>query len=143
MPDRPVRDFLARDVLLQASPEESARDAAIGMAAHHCGAVLVCRDDTLIGIFTERDLIARVVALGRDLDTPLLEVMTANPDTIAADAPIIAAIRQMSEFGYRHLPVVENERVMGLLSLRDLPVAELALAQPELEAREALAERIW
>lgn len=143
MPDRPVRDFLARDVLLQASPEESARDAAIGMAAHHCGAVLVCRDDTLIGIFTERDLIARVVAVGRDLDTPLLEVMTANPDTIAADAPIIAAIRQMSEFGYRHLPVVENERVMGLLSLRDLPVAELALAQPELEAREALAERIW
>ena len=143
MSDRPVRDFLARDVLLQASPEESARDAAIGMAAHHCGAVLVCRDDTLIGIFTERDLIARVVALGRDLDTPLLEVMTANPDTIAADAPIIAAIRQMSEFGYRHLPVVENERVMGLLSLRDLPVAELALAQPELEAREALAERIW
>ena len=143
MPDRPVRDFLARDVLLQASPEESARDAAIGMAAHHCGAVLVCRDDTLIGIFTERDLVARVVALGRDLDTPLLEVMTANPDTIDANAPIIAAIRQMSEFGYRHLPVVENERVLGLLSIRDLPVAELALAQPELEAREALAERMW
>ena len=143
MSNRPVRDFLARDVLLQASPEESARDAAIGMAAHHCGAVLVCRDDTLIGIFTERDLVARVVALGRDLDTPLIEVMTANPDTIDAGAPIITAIRQMNEFGYRHLPVVENERVLGILSIRDLPVAELALAQPELEAREALAERMW
>lgn len=143
MPDRPVRDFIARDVLLQASPEETVRDAAIGMAAHHCGAVLVCRDDTLIGIFTERDLLARVVALGRDLDTPLIEVMTANPDTIEAKAPIIAAIRQMAEFGYRHLPVVENERVLGLLSIRDLPVAELALAQPELETREALAERLW
>lgn len=143
MPDRPVRDFLARDVLLQASPEESARDAAIGMAAHHCGAVLICRDDALIGIFTERDLVARVVALGRDLDTPLIEVMTANPDTIEANAPILAAIRQMSEFGYRHLPVVENERVLGLLSIRDLPVAQLALAQPELETREALAERMW
>jgi len=143
VPDRPVRDFLARDVLLQASPEESVRDAAIGMAAHHCSAVLVCRDDTLIGIFTERDLVARVVAPGRDLDTPLLEVMTANPDTIEANAPIIAAIRQMSEFGYRHLPVVENDRVLGLLSTRDLPVAELASAQPELETREALAERMW
>jgi CBS domain-containing protein len=143
MPNRPVRDFLARDVLLKASPEESARDAAIGMAAHHCGAVLVCRDDTLIGIFTERDLVARVVAMGRDLDTPLLEVMTANPDTIKAEAPIIDAIRQMNEFGYRHLPVVENERILGILSIRDLPVAELALAQPELETREALAERMW
>ena len=143
MLNRPVRDFLARDVLLQASPEESARDAAIGMAAHHCGAVLVCRDDTLIGIFTERDLVARVVAMGRDLDTPLIEVMTANPDTIEAGAPIIDAIRQMSEFGYRHLPVVENDRILGILSIRDLPVAELALAQPEFEAREALAERMW
>ncbi len=143
MPNRPVRDFLARDVLLKASPEESARDAAIGMAAHHCGAVLVCRDETLIGIFTERDLVARVVAVGRDLDTPLIEVMTANPDTIKAEAPIIDAIRQMSECGYRHLPVVENDRVLGILSIRDLPVAELALAQPELETREALAERMW
>ena len=143
MPDRSVRDFIARDVLLQASPEESVRDAAIGMAAHHCGAVLVCRDDTLIGIFTERDLVARVVAVGRDLDTPLLEVMTANPDTIEATAPISAAIRQMAEFGYRHLPVVENERVLGLLSIRDLPVAELALAEPELETREVVAERLW
>jgi CBS domain-containing protein len=143
MLNRPVRDFLAHDVLLKASPEESARDAAIGMAAHHCGAVLVCRDDALIGIFTERDLLAKVVAMGRDVDTPLLEVMTANPDTIDAGAPIIDAVRQMSEFGYRHLPVVENDRVLGILSIRDLPVAELALAQPELGTREALAERMW
>jgi len=142
VPNRPVRDFLAGDVLLKASPEETVRDAAIGMAAHHCGAVLVCRDDTLIGIFTERDLIAKVVALGRDLETSLIEVMTANPDTIDADAPIASAIRQMNEFGYRHLPVVQSERILGILSIRDLPVAELALMQPEIEAREALAERI-
>lgn len=143
MRNRPVREFLARDVLLKATTEESVRDAAIGMAAHHCGAVLVCRDDLLVGIFTERDLIARVVAMGRDIDTPLLEVMTANPDTIDADAPIKQAIRQMSELGYRHLPVVTNERILGILSIRDLPVAEMALMQPEIEEREALAERIW
>lgn len=143
MPQRPVRDFLARDVLLRATPEETVRDAAIGMAAHHCGAVLVCRDDTLVGIFTERDLISRVVAMGRELDTPLVEVMTANPDIIAAEAPITTAIRQMSEHGYRHLPVVENDRVLGILSIRDLPVAELALMEPEREEREALAERMW
>jgi CBS domain-containing protein len=143
MPQRPVRDFLARDVLLRASPEETVRDAAIGMATHHCGAVLVCRDDTLVGIFTERDLISRVVAMGRELDTPLVEVMTANPDVIAAEAPISSAIRQMGEHGYRHLPVVESDRVLGILSIRDLPVAELALMEPEREEREALAERMW
>ena len=140
MPDCPVRDYLARDVLLQASPEASAREAAIGMAAHHCGAVLVCREDTLIGIFTERDLVTRVVALGRDLETPLLEVMTANPDTIEAAAPIGDAVRQMQGSGYRHLPVVENERVLGLLALRDLPVAEFAAARAEPEMAEVLAE---
>lgn len=144
MPNRLVRDFLADDVLLKASPEETVRDAAIGMAAHHCGAVLICRDDTLIGIFTERDLIAKVVALGRDLNTALIEVMTANPDTIAADASIMSAVRQMSEQRYRHLPVVQADRILGILSIRDLPALELALAQPdlELENQEAMAERV-
>jgi CBS domain-containing protein len=143
MPKRPVRDFLGKDVLLKASPEETVRDAAIGMAAHHGSAVLVCQGDTLVGIFTERDLVARVVALGRDIDTPLVEVMTANPDVIDAGAPVMAAIRQMNEQGYRHLPVIENDRVLGILSAHDLPMAELAEVAPEREQREALAERIW
>lgn len=143
MPHRPVRDFLGRDVLLKASPEETVRDAAIGMAAHHGSAVLVCRDDTLVGIFTERDLVARVVALGRDLDTPLVEVMTANPDIVDAAAPIETAIRQMTEQGYRHLPVIEDGHVLGLLAAHDLPLAELAEIAPEREQREALAERMW
>lgn len=143
MSNRPVRDFLARDTLLKAEPEETVRDAAIGMAAHHCGSVVVARGDVLVGIFTERDLLARVVAAGRDLDTPLVEVMTANPDTIAADAPIRDAIRQMNECCYRHLPVIENERVLGILSIRDLPFAEIAIMERELDERQSLAERIW
>ncbi len=143
MPRRPVRSFLARDTVLKAEPEESVRDAAIGMAANHCGSVLVARGDVLIGIFTERDLLARVVAAGRDLDTPLLEVMTANPDTIAADAPVGDAIRQMSEGGYRHLPVIEDERVLGVLSIRDLPFAEIAVVEKEMDDRQSLTERIW
>ncbi len=143
MPKRPVRDFLGDDVLLKASPEETVRDAAIGMAAHQASAVLVCRDDTLVGIFTERDLVSRVAALGRDLDTPLVEVMTANPDVVEAGAPILAAIRQMREQGYRHLPVVEDDRVLGILSAHDLPLLEQAEVEPEREQREALADRLW
>lgn len=143
MPERPVRDFLADDVLLKASPEETVRDAAIGMAAHHCGAILVCRDDTLVGIFTERDLITRVVALGGDIDTPLIEVMTANPDVIEADASITTAIRQMRDSGHRHLPVVQDGRILGLLSIRDLPIIERALGHTEVEQRELAVDRSW
>jgi len=69
-------------------------------------------------------------------------VMTPNPDTIAADASIMSAVRQMSESGYRHLPVVQTDRILGILSIRDLPVAELALRQPALDSREALVERV-
>jgi CBS domain-containing protein len=141
VPERPVRDFLADDVLLKASPEETVRDAAIGMAAHHCGAILVCRDDTLVGIFTERDLITRVVALGGDIDTPLIEVMTANPDVIEADASITTAIRQMRDSGHRHLPVVQEGRILGLLSIRDLPIVERALQHPAVEQRELAVDR--
>lgn len=142
MPNRAVREFLGHDVLLKAAPEETVQDAAIGMAAHQCGAVLVCRDDALIGIFTESDLLGRVIAVGRELDTPLLEVMTANPDTIAADAPIKDAIQQMNDSGCRHLPVVENDRILGILSIRDLPVAEMALMQPSFEHRPTETERV-
>jgi CBS domain-containing protein len=144
MPRRPVREFLGQDVLLKASPEESVRDAAIGMAAHHASAVLVCRDDTLVGIFTERDLVTRVVALGRDLDTPLVEVMTANPDLIDAGTPLTAALQQMSEQGYRHLPVIEDGRVLGLLASHHLPMAGLAPGepQPELEREPRQRERL-
>lgn len=142
MPRRPVREFLGQDVLLKASPEESVRDAAIGMAAHHASAVLVCRDDTLVGIFTERDLVTRVAALGRDLDTPLVEVMTANPDLIDAGTPLAAALQQMSDQGYRHLPVIEAGRVLGLLTSHHLAMADLALVEREPEQREAVAERI-
>ncbi len=143
VPDRPVRDFLGRDVLLKAAPEETVRDAAIGMAAHHGRAVLVCRGDMLVGIVTERDLVTRVMALGRELDTPLVEVMTANPDVIEANAAISAAVRQMDEQGYRHLPVVEDDRVLGLLSADDLPLAGQAEVAPDGRQREALAERLW
>ena len=127
MPTRSVRDFITSDALLKAGPEESVREAAIAMAAHHSGAVLVCRDDTLIGIFTERDLVAKVAALGLSLETPLIEVMTANPDSIAASVTIAEAIAQMKALGCRHLPVVQAGRLLGMLSLRDLAAVETAL----------------
>ncbi|HET6469491.1 MAG TPA: CBS domain-containing protein [Geminicoccaceae bacterium] len=144
MAERPVREIMRRDEIVTAPARETVRTAARAMAAHRCGSVLVVDDDQLVGIFTERDAISRVLAAGRDPDrTPLGEVMTAEPDTIDAAAPVKEAIRRMDEFGYRHLPVMERGRLAGVISSRDLPCMDLVVMEPELEARHALAERIW
>jgi CBS domain-containing protein len=141
---RQVRDVIKRDQLVVARPEDSARDAAVRMAEGSCGSILVCDGDRLVGIFTERDLMTRVI--GRDLDpktTLLADVMTNGPDTIESTETAREAIRRMDEFGYRHLPVTEGGQLIGVISLRDLPIETLARMAPELETRHALAERLW
>ena len=75
----------------------------------------------LAGIFTERDLAVRVVAAGRDpARTLLAKVMTPNPDTIAPLATVRDALNQMSGHKYRHPPVVVNDRLVAIVSIRDL-----------------------
>jgi CBS domain-containing protein len=148
MPGRPVRSILHRrrfcPGLVSAGPNETARDGARRMAEARCGSVLVVDDGRMLGIFTERDLLVRVVAEGRDpARTPLGEVMTAEPATIGADEPVEEAVRRMDEGGLRHLPVVEGDgSVLGVLSTRDIPVLELGRMAGELHERRRLAERV-
>jgi CBS domain-containing protein len=114
------------------------------MAEHRCGSVLVVEGGRLLGIFTQRDAIERVFACGRDPDlTRLAEVMTQEPDTIGPNERVDDAIRRMDEFGYRHLPVVDGREVIGVLSLRDLSIEDLAAMHAELESRRTIAERAW
>jgi CBS domain-containing protein len=144
MPTPRVREIIQRDRPLVGRPEDTVGTAAARMAAHRCGSILVCEDEKLRGIFTERDLLARVVAGGRDpATTRLAEVMTPDPDTIEEAAPVVEAVRRMDEGCYRHLPVLAGERVVGVISLRDVPVEVIAGLRPELEQRHALAERLW
>ncbi len=144
MPERPVREILGRDTLVAGPPEMSVREAARRMAEQVCGSILVLEGDRLLGIFTERDLLVRVIAAGRDPDrTALAEVMTRAPDTIEAEAPVAEAIRRMDEFCYKHLPVVEGGRVIGVIAVEDIPIAELVGMREELEERHQLAERMW
>ena len=113
------------------------------MAENSCGSILVMDEGRMAGIFTERDVMVRVVAAGRDpAKTKLREVMTADPDTIGADEPVTTAVRRMDEGAYRHLPVVEGGEVVGVLSIRDIPVLELGRMAEELDERHRLAERI-
>lgn len=84
------------------------------------GSVLVIDDGAIVGIFTERDLMTRVKHAGDWKATPISEVMTESPVTIRPDQTIEEAINLMVAGGYRHLPLVDEGSVVGLLSIRDV-----------------------
>ena len=139
-----VHDIMERRRPVVASPEETVQAAAARMTEEACGSVLVCDGDRLRGIFTERDLMTRVVGQGLDPRTTRLEqVMTCDPDRIESTATAREALRRMDELGCRHLPVMEGGHVLGVVSMRDLPIETVAEVLPELERRRVLAERMW
>lgn len=96
-------------------------DAVQVMNAHKVGAVLVMDGDRLTGIFTERDVLYRVVAAGlTPATTPLDQVMTRNPKVLPADATVADALAFISEKRCRHLPLIDNGRLIGLISQGDI-----------------------
>lgn len=101
-------------------------EAARLMREKRVGAVAVVEEGKLIGIFTERDALFRIVAEGRDPQTVrLAEVMTRDPKTIHPDKPFADALHIMYEGGFRHVPVVEDGRPIGIISARDALGPEL------------------
>ena len=117
---RAIRTIIEDQKPVTASPEITVAAAARLMKEHRIGAILVIRDGELAGIFTERDALFRVIAEGRDpVKTRVAEVMTANPRTIAPDRPFGHALHLMYEGGFRHVPVVDNGRPLGVVSARD------------------------
>ena len=96
--------------------------AAVGrMTDYNVGSLCVVEEDRLIGIFTERDLLARVVAVGRDPErTSVGQVMTPDPICIDSGATVGEALQLLDAKDIRHLPVVEGDRLIGMVSLRDL-----------------------
>ena len=129
MKHREVRQLITREGLVSLPGTATVRQASRLMAEHGVGAVLVMAGSALEGIFTERDALNRVLAEGRDPDTTeLSDVMTANVVTLGPTAAAVDALRLMSEIGFRHLPVVENDHVYGIISLRDFIGAEFQQA---------------
>ena len=102
-------------------------EAARYMMENSVGAVPVIRDGSLTGILSERDIMNRVVAVGRTPGTTAVsEVMTANPRAVAADESIEECLFIMREFGFRHLPIVDGTELKGLVSLRDVLMHQAA-----------------
>lgn len=85
------------------------------------GAILICENDRVRGIFTERDVLYRTALEGLDPATSIGELMTADPDTLSPRARVAEAVKVMTERGYRHIPLVDDEgRMLGLLASRNV-----------------------
>ncbi len=103
----------------QVGPQQSVAEAVALMRHENVGCVLVCQDGRVIGIFTERYLMRRVLAQGKPLTLPVSQFMTPDPVIVHPKDPIRVAVRRMEEGGYRHLPVVEEHgQVVGILSVK-------------------------
>jgi CBS domain-containing protein len=114
-------------------PSATVRQAARLMRDHRIGAILVTdAEGRLLGIFTGRDAVARVLAEGRNAArTTLGEVMTPNPDTLPPRANAIEALHLMQNGGFRHVPMVEGDRVAGIVSFADFRGIERARLDEE------------
>lgn len=117
---QPIRTMMEKKRLVTASPETTVSKAAKLMAKRRVGAVMVVEEHRLVGIFTERDAVFRVIAPGRDSQTTrLADVMTTAPKTVDPDKSFGYALLMMHENGFRHVPVIENGRLIGVVSARD------------------------
>ena len=138
MTRRIVPDVISNQTLAWVSPSETARSAARLMRERKVAAVLVMESDRLVGIITERDMTCRVVAASRDADTTSCrEIMTANPDTLSPSDTAHDAISMMRSRNYRHLPVVDGAKVVGMVSVRDLYAVYNGELQQDLRDRDA------
>ena len=134
--DLRIRKVMNRKKLLVAAPETSVNEAARLMAKKNVGAVMVLENRRLVGIFTERDALIRVIAKGRDTKTTVLgDVMTADPQTVDPEESFGHALLMMHENGFRHVPVIEDGEPIGIVSSRNA-------LDPDLEEFVAEAQRL-
>lgn len=117
-------------------PEDGCAQAAMLMREDDCGSLPVVRDGTLVGIVTDRDIVIRAAADGRDLKTTKVsEVMSADPITIRPDADIDEAAKLMAERQVRRLPVVEKGHLVGIIV-----TAQLARREKEAQTGKTIKQ---
>ena len=129
-----LREFFKERQLYYVAPETTVFDAARYMTERNVGAVCVLEGDRLAGIFSERDLMKRVIAPGHDPKVVRVrEVMTAKPVVVEANEDHRSCLKIMKQASVRHLPVVDADRLLGLISLRDLLQVDLDEKDEELQ----------
>jgi CBS domain-containing protein len=138
--DQPVKDVMKPNKMLSASPEMTVLEAAKLMKKKRAGAVLVMQNARLVGIFTERDIAFRVVAAKLDPRTTILaDVLTASPATVEANQSFGFAMLLMHEKGFRHVPVLEDGKPIGIVSSRSALDPDLEEFACEAQRREEIS----
>jgi CBS domain-containing protein len=130
---RSIYDLVRGRKTHDVSEKQSVLDVARLMVEHNIGAVPVVRDGDLIGIFSERDLLKRVVAEGRDPAKTLVgEVMTPEPLVVKPNETIEHCMIVMKQHSFRHLPVCDGQKMVGIVSLRDIMLHDLEAKDDEI-----------
>lgn len=134
-----IPDVVKRQTISSLKPDNTAFEAASMMTKANIGAVVILDPKGgLIGIVTERDMTRRVIAKGVDpKGTRLADIMTKNPDTLSPDDSANDALELMQARRYRHLPVVEDGKCVGMVSVRDLYAAAKQSLEESIRETEA------
>ncbi len=134
-----IKEVMDPKKLLVLPPDTTVTEAAKRMAQMNIGAAMVVEGNQLVGIFTERDALLRVTACDRDpMRTPLGDVMTRDLLTVSSDQSYGYALLMMYERGFRHAPVVDDGRVVGIVSSRNAMDPALEEFSSEMHRREHL-----
>jgi CBS domain-containing protein len=118
-----VRDMIRKkgSAVFAVTPDATVFEVLKSMAKHNTGAMLVMTGTDLEGIVSERDCVRKVELMGKNaMDTRVSEIMTSNVITVDSSQPLEACMALMNEKGIRHLPVFDDKKLMGLISVRDV-----------------------
>lgn len=141
MPTRTLQSIVSQRSLVIGKPTMSVYDAAVAMREKDVGSVIIEENGQLVGIFTERDLLNRVVAVGKDpAKTSLSEVMTRDVIGLEGDKPLSHALHLMHQNTFRHVPVLEQGKPIGMVSARDALGIEWQQFQREMKLADDIAE---
>ena len=128
----PIYDLVKDRRVCSIEADSTVLEAARYMMEQRIGALPVLRNGELVGIFSERDIMNRVVAVGRlPGTTKVSEVMTTNPKAVDVKETIENCLYLMREFGFRHLPIVDGKELKGLVSSRDILLRYISLKEAE------------
>jgi len=134
-----LKSLMAGKRLTYVSPDMTITEVARKMADAGIGAVVVLEEEKLKGIFTERDLLNRVVSVGKDPKAiKVSEVMTVDVCVCNAEDSYEYCLAQMRQIGCRHMPVVEEHRLLGIISMRDLLKYQVSVKESELKMIDSL-----
>lgn len=134
MTNRIIPDIVSESAVHSISEKASIREAARLMTERHIGCLVILNAGRLKGILSERDIMTRVVSLGLDAEAVSVgEVMTTRVTTVAPDESSDQALMRMQDGGFRHLPIVKDGLVLGMLSVRDLYASALGACELELK----------